>query len=265
MQIKQYFEDRKGLTLAGSVALGALTLFLIVGLFHGGKGYDRNPNEQHTITVSGVGEVSAVPDVATFSFSIMESGKSVAEAQLKADPKIKEAIKYLKDNGVNEKEIRTDGYNVNPKYEYKQAVCTPYSCGPSSSTIVGYEVNQTITVKVKDVAKAGTLLGGVGSAGASNISGLSFTIDNEDGLKSQAREKAIEKARDQAKELAKQLGVRLGKVASFAEQSGGYYPMYYSKDAMTSERAQAAPVANPEIPTGQNKITSNVTITYQIR
>jgi uncharacterized protein YggE len=265
MNIKQYLEDKKGLTFAGSIALVALTLFLVVGIF-AGHGYEkRDTDNPNVITVSGTADVSAAPDIATFSFSVNEDGATVVEAQKKADPKIKAAIAYLKGQGVDAKDIQTNGYNANPKYEYRQLPCTVNNCPPSNPVITGYTVEQTITVKVRDVSKAGTLLGGIGSTGVSNISGLTFTIDNEDGLKAQARSKAIDKARAQAEELAKELHVRLGKITSFNENSGGYYPIYNKAAGMGATDSIAPQAANIEIPPGQNKITSNVTITYEIR
>jgi uncharacterized protein len=261
--MKEYFEDRRGLTLIGSIALGMLALFLLTHLF---AGFHRNDKDnEHVITVNGTAEVLALPDTATFTFSVVSEASTVTDAQKKAEPIINKALAYLKEQGVDEKDVKNENYNANPKYEYKNQPCTPYSCPPSNPTIVGYQVDQTISVKVRDTSKAGTLLGGIGATGVSNISGLTFTIDDEDALKGEARAKAIEKAREQAKVLAKDLGVRLGDVTSFSEQTGGYPPIYYSKDTLQAEGRGASVAPAPQVPTGQNKITSNVTVTYKIR
>ncbi|MES2059954.1 MAG: SIMPL domain-containing protein [Patescibacteria group bacterium] len=220
-------------------------------------------SDQNVITVSGTGETFAVPDIATFTFSVVENGKTVAEAQDKATTKNNAAIKYLKDAGIADKDIKTESYNANPQYAYNQIMCIKYPC-PPSQTLTGYEVSQTISVKVRDTSKAGNILSGVGALGVSNISGLTFTIDNEDALKAEARSKAIADARSKAEALAKDLGVGLGKVASFSENTGAY-PVYAMKSEAMAVGGGARDVAAPSVPTGENKVTIDVTVTYKIR
>lgn len=226
----------------------------------------------NTITVSGEGEVSAVPDTATFSVTIQETATDVEVAQTTATKKSNDIVAYLKGEGIDAKDIKTADYSIYPQYEYSRSVCPAASdgvvyCPPGKQTLSGYQVSQTITVKVRDTEKAGALLSGVGSKGASSVSGLSFTIDDQDALEAEARGKAIDSAREKAEVLAKQLDVSLVRVVGFSEN--GNYPTYYAKaefatlasDAMG--RGGAAPA--PELPTGENKITSNVSVTYEVR
>jgi uncharacterized protein YggE len=105
---------------------------------------------------------------------------------------------------------------------------------------------------------------GLANLGVTNMTGPIFSIDNEDSLKDEARGKAIEKAREKAKILAKQLGVNLGQVVDFSEGGSGGYPVMYATKAMDGG-VSAMPERAPELPKGENKITSNVTITYEIR
>src|SRR3989344_2436016 len=251
----------KRIQIAAIVALSCLSLFLLVKTFGAWSDIDNAPI-QNTITVTGQGETFAVPDIATFTFSVTEEGKTVAEAQKKATDKNNKVIKYLKDSGVADKDVKTESYYANPKYEYPQIVCVRYPCPPSKEVLSGYEVSQTISVKVRNTDKAGEILSGVGALGVSNISGLSFTIDNEEALKSEARSKAIADARAKADMLVSGLGVRLGKVVSFTEDTGGY-PIY----AMEAKGMGigGAPDIAPNIPAGENKITVNVTVTYRIK
>lgn len=256
---------------AAIVALALLSLFLLAKTLTEFKKYPNAGSEygQNIISVSGKGEVFATADVATFSFSVMEEGSTVAEAQKKATEKNNNAIKLLKDNGVEEKDIQTTGYNVNPKYDYNNSMrpCTQFGCPPSTPKLVGYEINQSVTVKVRDIAKAGDLLTKIGATGVSNISGLSFTIDDEESLKAEARSKAIADAREKAKKLAKDLGVKLGDVTSFYENTDPGYPIYGKMESMAVGMGgavnQVAPA--PDIATGENKITINVNISYRIR
>ena len=254
------------------IALSLLAIFLLAKTLTEFKKYPNAGSEygQNIISVSGKGDVYATADVATFSFSVMEEAPTVADAQKKATEKNNNAIKTLKDNGVEEKDIQTTGYNVNPKYDYNSGrPCTAYGCPPSTPKLIGYEINQSVTVKVRDIAKAGDILTKIGATGVSNISGLSFTIDDEESLKAEARSKAIENAKEKAKKLAKDLGVRLGDVTSFYEETNPGYPIYgKSMDSMSVGMGGAGnPVAMPiaEIATGQNKITISVNVSYRIK
>jgi uncharacterized protein len=220
--------------------------------------------QQDAITVSGKGEVFAVPDIATFTFSINEEGKDVSEAQKKSAAKNNVAMKYLKDNGIDEKDIKTEGYNANPKYDYSQIVCIKYPCPSNTPKLIGYEVSETISVKVRNVEKAGDILSGIGSTGVSNISGLSFTVDNEETIRAEARAKAIADAKEKAKVLTKALGVKIDGVVSFYEDNNVNMPMYaMDSKAMGIGGGEASPVS--EIAKGQNKITVNVNVTYRIK
>lgn len=240
------------------VTLVFLSLFLLTQVL---AGFEKLPNigkevyPQSTIVVSGSGEAYAIPDIATFNFSVTELGSTVKQAQEKADTKINKALTAVRESGIEDKDIKTTGYNVYPKYEWNKF----------KNILTGYEVSQNITVKVRDTEKVGDLVTKIGAVGVSNISGVEFTVDNRDQYVAQAREEAIAKAKAKAKELAKELGVKLGDILYYSEN--GNYPIYYgavgkggSADMMTTSAVPAA-----ELPTGETKITSDVSITYEIK
>jgi uncharacterized protein YggE len=220
----------------------------------------------NTISVSGTGEVVAVPDIAVFTFSTIEKKDTAAEAQDASAKKMNDAIAFLKGEGLEEKDIKTVGYNVYPVYEYPQTICSPTYCPPAGEAkLTGYEVRQSVEVKVRDTARAGELLSGVGSYGISEISGISFSIDEPEELQAQARTKAIEDAQQKAQQLADSLGVDIVRIVGFNES--GYYP-YYAKYDMALEatgRGGADAASVPALPMGENTITSNVNVTYEIR
>ncbi len=251
----------------GAFALCALGVFLVIaavgelkGLNYIGSGVAAT----NTISVSGTGEVFAVPDTATFSVTVQETAKDVTTAQTAATKKGNDIIAYLKGAGIEDKDIQTTDYSVNPQYEYGTQACPMGSyCPPGKQTLAGYQVSQTLTIKVRDTKKAGDLLSGVGSRGATNVSGLSFTVADQNGLEAQARDKAIQDAKGKAEVLAKSLGVQLVRVVGFSEGGGG--PIYYAKAMSVGMGASDSAAPAPEIPTGQNKITSNVSVMYEIR
>ena len=235
---------------------------------------------QNVITVSGTGEVTAVPDIATISFGVTAQGRTVKEAQGKATETNNAAVKYLRGEGVAEKDIKTDYYSAYPRYEWQEDGPVPlgapsdvssgatvaypdYYPRPGNQVLVGYEVQQRISVKVRDTEKAGDILAGLGGTGVTDLSGPNFEIDDPQELQREARQKAIDDARTEAKALAKDLGVRLVRIVSFSE--GGNYPMYFKGVAETDAMGGGGVPPSPELPPGENTITSSVTIVYEIR
>lgn len=243
------------------VVLGIFLLALTVNTVKEFKYIGSGQYPDSTISFSGTGEVFAVPDVATFSFSVTKEASTVDEAQKAVEDVISVATQILKDQGVEEKDIKTTSYNVYPRYDYRNTS----NFGGSERVFKGYEVSQTTSVKVKEAAKSGDILGKIGALEVTNVSGLSFQVDDTDELKREARQLAIEEAKEKAEALSKDLGVKLVRIISFYEDSndGGYpYPMYES--AMGGDGMSVKNTV-PTFSTGENKITSRVTITYEIK
>ena len=218
----------------------------------------------NVITVRGVGEALAVPNIATFSFTVREEAKDVASAQQKSSDKANKAVAFLKEKGIEDKDIQTEGYNTNPKYDYSSGVvCTSSFCPPSKPVLTGYEVSETVSVKVREIAKAGDLLAGIANLSIGEVSGISLTIDSPEALKAQAKADAIAKARVDAEATAKNLGLHLGKVVDFSEENSSQdYPMALGAPVMM--KASVDSVA-PNIQPGEQKITSTVSITYEVK
>ena len=224
----------------------------------------RDTQITNTISVNGKGEAVSIPDIATFSFSVTENGKTVKDAQAKATDKINNALKAVKAGGVAEKDIKTFSYSINPHYDYSSTLCTQYGCPPGKQVLSGYDVSQTIEVKVRDLSKAGALFDTIGTAGIQTVNGLSFAIDDIDSVKAKARADAITNAKEKAQKIADALGVRLVRVTSFFDSSDGG-PIPYASDSMGGGIMTMKAEVAPQIPTGEQKVTSNITITYEIR
>lgn len=216
-----------------------------------------------SISVTGEGEVSAVPDVGQFSFSVTADGAEAAAAQEASGTKINDIMAYLKEQGVEEKDIKTENYNMYPKYRYEGAACMGGWCPPSKEIPDGFEVSQTVSVKVRDTAKAGALIAGVGDKGATNISGLTFTIDDESKLKVEARSKAIADAKEKAEKIAADLGVEIVRITSFYESEGYYSPYGYGGDMMMEAKADSH--SDVSTPTGENLTKVQVNLSYEVK
>lgn len=244
--------------VAAIVALGAYAYQAITQAENWGMG-------PTTISVAGTGEVVAVPDIAQFFFSVRGEGVDAATAQEASGNSINAIMTYLEEQGIEDRDIKTQGYNMYPRYRYEERPCAFGSyCPPGEQIADGFEVTQTITVKVRETDKAGALLAGVGERGATDISGLNFTIDDEDALKAQARTAAIEDAKAQAEVLAESLGVKLVKMISYYEDQPYSPSPYYGMEGDMAMRSEAAFVG-AEIPMGESTIISNVNLTYEIK
>jgi uncharacterized protein YggE len=245
------------------LAILALIIAVVALLFTWGNSRDSRygiNDPRPSISVTGEGETFAQPDIATVTFGVSEDARVVGDAQTAASKKTNAILAALKQAGVADKDVKTTGYNIYPRYEYKKA---GVEWGPvGSPTVVGYTVSQMFEVKIRVLTDAGKILSTLGELGATNISGLSFSVDNEEAFVAAARAKAVVDAKAKAEVLARDLGVKLVRITGFSE--GGYYPQpRYS--AMKLDMASASGAVAPEVPAGESTITSNVTITYEIR
>jgi len=259
-------DTKRMIAFAGSVA--ALLVGIASVMAAGTYGRSIEPSAYRSFSVSGEGKSVGIPDIATFSFSIVtEGGKDLANLQEQNSTKMNNAIAFLKEQGVDAKDITTSGYNVSPRYQY-------YNCGMSytpgvfsaepcpPSEIVGYTITQTITVKSRDFSKTGALLSGVVNKGANNVSSLSFEIDNPDTIESEARAKAIAKARTKAEAVAKAGGFSVGRILSISE---GYMPTYARTMTLDAAGSKGSAAATPTIEPGSQEVNITVSIQFEIK
>lgn len=219
-----------------------------------------------SITIQGEGEVQVVPDIGTFTFNVMATGADAKTAQTKSAELINAILASMKAGGVEEKDVKTTNYNLNPQYTYDNVPCVSMSyCPPSKPPVIsGYEVSQMVTVKVRKLDTAGDLISKVGQNGATDISGLSFTVDDEKVSKAEARSKAIADAKVKAEALAKDLDVTIVKMTGFYEDQTGIYPMMSESYAGANMMGEKTMVA-PQLPVGENTVKSTVSITYEVK
>lgn len=253
-----------------ATASAAFLVIAISAAWYAGA-YSRSVLPQRTFAVSGDGRVIAVPDVAKLSFGVLtEGGKDLSDIQVENTEKINKVIAFIKSNGVDEEDIKTEYYNISPRYQYFSCPgnVAPFGvsefeavpCPPAE--IVGYTINQSVSVKVRDLSDIGIIIAGVVDAGANNVFGPNFTIDDPDELQNQARAEAIAEAREKAKEIAKAGKFRLGKLVSI--QEGGYYPQplrAYDTFAVAESKGAAAPSIEP----GSEEVNITVSLVYEIK
>ena len=224
------------------------------------------PSAFRSFTVSGEGKITAIPDVAQFTFSIItEGGKDIAKLQKENTEKGNKIIGFIKSQSVEDKDIKTQNYNLEPRYQYFN--CYQPMDGKSKSCpppeIVGYTIRQTVSIKVRDFFKIGDILAGAIENGANSVSQLSFEIDDIDKIKNQAREEAIKKAKEKAKSMAKAGDFRLGKLLSIEEE--GFAPTPYYLKNMELSPMDAGGLPSPTIEPGSQEVTVNIVLKYEIK
>lgn len=232
--------------------------------------YDRSiePSSFRSFTASGEGKVVLVPDIAQFSFSVLtEGGADIAKLQTENSEKINRAIKFLKEQDLADKDIKTESYNLSPRYQNVSCGFPvpggPRVCPPPS--IVGYTISQTVSVKIRkdNFDKIGRLLAGVIEQGANTVSELNFSIDDPAAAENEARAEAILQAKEKAEAVARAAGFSLGQLLAIEE--GIVAPYRKSVFAESGLAAGAAPLPPPDIEPGVQEIRVNLSLRYEIK
>lgn len=205
-------------------------------------------NKDQTFNVLGEGEVAVKPDLAVLNVGIQASGNSVAIAQDKVNSVINQVSGALKKLGINEADIQTANYSVNPEYDY--------SAGKQS--ITGYQANTSLSIKVRNIEKINTVIDSATNSGANQIGNITFDVEDKQKFEDEARKKAVENAKNKALMVAKTAGFSLGRLINYSESFQPGPPSF--RDAIgASEKAQTS------IEVGSNNIKVIVTLGYEIR
>lgn len=205
-----------------------------------------------TLTISGSGKIIATPNIGVTNIGLVTEKADVAAAQQENSQKMNKLLVALKELGIKDEDIRTTQYQIYPKYSYEEK---------KGSQITGYSVTQSVEVKIRDLTKISQVLARAGEAGANQVSGITFTIDEQKNLRAQAREEAVKDAKEKASKLATQLGVTLGDVITFSESAGITPPE--PRYMMMKEMGGVGDA--PDIQSGSLEIISNVDVTFELQ
>lgn len=225
--------------------------------------YSRSiqPSAFRSFSVTGQGKVVARPDVAMFNFSVInEGGTDIAALERDNAERGNKINSFLKEQGIADKDIKTEQYNLSPRYQNIYCRSASPVCPPPS--IVGYTVTQGVAVKVRDFTKIGAVLSGVVERGANNVSQLNFSIDDPVMAENEARAKAIAEARVKAKLIARAGGFGVGRLLGIDEGAQPYYAEKFSRMAALDVASAALPA--PTIEPGSQDIIVNVILRYEI-
>jgi uncharacterized protein YggE len=204
-----------------------------------------------SITLSGSGETTAAPDLARVTSGVQSEARSAREALTANNRAMTAVIEGLKQAGIAAKDIQTSNFSVGPRYEY------PQNARP---VLVGYQVSNTVTVTVRDLARMGETLDRIVTLGSNTINGIGFSIDDPEKLEDEARRLAIADARRKAELYAAAGGFKLGRILTIAESSSGgpQPPMPYMR-AAKMEAADSVPIQG-----GEQSVAIQVNVTWEI-
>lgn len=259
--------DKKEQKQLVSTAIAFLMILSLGVLSWGYYNYHQAQNiinqGEHTISFTAEGKVLAKPDVAKITFYVINQGEKADVVQKENNERMQEAVDFVKSQGINEDDIRTIRYNLNPEYDYtwcKKPGDKPYpSCPPK---IIGYKLDQGIEVKIRDFDKINTIVGGLSEKGVNQISNVSFVIDDTEDYKNEARILALEKVEERAKLLARKSSIKLGKIIDISEGQG-VYPIY--RTVKTEAMSDLPEDTEAPIEPGTQEISVTLTVTYTLR
>jgi uncharacterized protein len=206
------------------------------------------------VVVSASEEVDVVPDRAHLTVSVETRGRT---SQLASQENAKIAAAVLESvqrAGIAAAQIRTIGLTVNPEYRYPE--------GGGRPTVVGYEARNSIQVEIRNISRVGSVVDATLAAGATNLSGPSFTLANPDSARRVALATAVRRAQADADVMARAAGQKLGPVLELTSAGGMEQPMFDRGPMLMSARAEGA-VETP-VSTGMIKVRASVTMRIQL-
>lgn len=218
-----------------------------------------------TFQVTGEGKASVKPDMATVNFGVQAKGKTKEEVQKALNTNINKVNESIKALGIEEKDIKTQGYNIYPSYENEpKPLNVEISTPPvrDNTNYSSYQGSTNVEVKVRDISIVNAVVDAAVENGANQVGGVNFSNKDNQGAENEARKKAVEDARKKAQETAALAGFKLGKLLNYQENPyGKVYPM--------AERAMQAGDSAAGVPTqieaGENEVTISVILSYEIQ
>lgn len=205
-----------------------------------------------TIEVSATGEVMLTPDIASFSIQVSELGKTTSEAQAFANEKMAQLLSIMRENGVEEKDIKTTMLNLRPSYQWIEG----------KQFLEGQVASQSLSVTLRNLDKLGSMIDQLGEVSGMYLN--SVMLDKEDksvGLE-QARQQAVQKALAKAELYAQGAQMQVGKPITISEYTAASNPYNTRmKVAMASESAYDMAT---EIPAGTMTVTSTVSMVLEM-
>lgn len=219
---------------------------------------DETPRvERGLISVSGEGIAAVAPDMAVIALTVLREAETARAALDANNAAMNDVLAAMKDAGIAERDLQTGAFSIQPRWFYPEAK----NGRTEPPSIIGYTVNNTLTVRIRDLAILGQVLDTSVSLGVNQGGDVQFTNDDIDKVRDAARLDAVAKAKAKAEQMAAALGIGLGRITQISENSYSPPPM----PMMRAEMAMAAKAANDvPIAAGENEYRVTVNVTWEI-
>lgn len=218
--------------------------------------FAEEPREA-TVIVSGEGEAALAPDMAIVTMAVVREAATAAEALSANNEAMAAVLAELKDAGVADKDVQTSGFSISPRYRQDPSTDGGYE----APEITGYQVSNSVTVRVRDLAALGGIIDRSVKLGVNDGGSITLTNDDPAAAIAEARKEAVADAVAKAKALTEAAGVGLGRIVEINENFARPMPQPLYRAAMAKEMSDAAvPIAS-----GENTYTVTVNITYAIK
>lgn len=211
------------------------------------------PAATRFVTVVGQGKTNVVPDIATMNLGVMTSAPELDDAMSENTATMAAIQEALLAAGIAENDIQTTNYNIYLDEGYR---------GPEMQQNPVYRVSNMVLVKVRDLESVGQVLDAAVEAGANQIYGISFTVEDWSEAESVARAEAIADARARAEELASLAGVEVGEVLSISEVVGGGTIPYRFGAAIAEAQGLGG---GGSIAPGELEFSTSIQVTYALQ
>ena len=235
------------LTAAAGLLLGVIVGPILVG--HTSAATDTSTTQDHTVTVSGTGEVSVAPDVADVLIGVTIQKPTVAAAQSAAATSMTVVLAAIKKDGVDAKDIVTVDLSLSPVYDYNG----------STPRLIGQQLSNTIKVTVRNLNSLAAVVDDSMAAGATNVGSVTFHLNDPTSVQAKARQLAMTDARSKADQLTSSAGVSVKGVATITETTTQSNPVYFAGALDAKSAAASTPIQ-----TGTTDIVIQVSVSYLI-
>ncbi|MBY5850575.1 SIMPL domain-containing protein [Rhizobium ruizarguesonis] len=218
-------------------------------------GQEMKPREP-VISVTGDGESSIAPDMAVVNLAVVKQAKTAREALDENNKAMNDVLAALKGGGIAERDLQTSGFSIQPQYNYPQ----PVDGQQQQPQLIGYQTINSITVRLRDLAKLGAVIDQSVSLGINQGGDIQFTNDKPDAVIDEARKNAVASAVKKAKTLSEAAGVKLGRILEINENVPRAMPQPVYRATMMKEASDAA----VPVQSGENNYNVSVTVTFAI-
>ncbi len=203
-----------------------------------------------TLTISAEGRVTRAPDIAEVSGGVVTSAPTATAAMAENASRMNAVVAAVKKAGIADRDIQTTGLNLQPQYRYGDN---------QPPVLTGYQVTNTVSLRLRKIAEAGRLLDTLVGVGANQISGPNFSVDAADAALDEARVAAVAMARTRAQLYAGAAGLRIKRIVSISE-SGAIEPGPRPMMMARAVKMEAAPPVAP----GEVALGVNVTMVFEL-